>query len=68
MSLRAPVLSCESREQGQSNLWLPTENKGYVYMMMNPGDTVIYRVVTSDLGRRVHQHKEKTIEGFTKKV
>ena len=41
--------------------------RGYVYMMMNPGNTVIYTGVTSDLWRRVSQHKEKTIEGFTKK-
>ncbi|MFA7255339.1 MAG: GIY-YIG nuclease family protein [Candidatus Omnitrophota bacterium] len=41
--------------------------RGYVYMMMNPGNTVIYTGVTSDLGRRVAEHKEKTIEGFTKK-
>ena len=41
--------------------------QGYVYMMMNPSDTVIYTGVTSDLWKRVDQHKEKTIEGFTKK-
>ena len=41
--------------------------RGYVYMMMNPGGTVIYTGVTSDLWRRVAEHKEKTIEGFTKK-
>lgn len=36
-------------------------------MMMNPGDTVIYTGVTSDLWWRVAQHKEKAVEGFTKK-
>lgn len=41
--------------------------RGYVYMMMNPGNTVIYTGVTADLWKRVNQHKEKTIEGFTKK-
>lgn len=36
-------------------------------MMMNPGDTVIYTGVTSDLWRRVAEHKEKTVDGFTKR-
>lgn len=41
--------------------------RGYVYMMMNPGNTVIYTGVTSNLEKRIRQHKEKAIEGFTKK-
>lgn len=36
-------------------------------MMMNPGNTVIYTGVTSDLWRRVAEHKEKTVDGFTKR-
>jgi putative endonuclease len=36
-------------------------------MMMNPGNTVIYTGVTSDLCKRLAQHKEKTAEGFAKK-
>jgi putative endonuclease len=30
-------------------------------------NTVLYTGVTSDLRRRVYEHKEKMIEGFTKK-
>ncbi len=38
-----------------------------VYIMTNKRNNVIYVGVTSDLQRRVYQHKEKLIEGFTKK-
>jgi putative endonuclease len=39
----------------------------YVYLMTNPHHTVIYTGVTSDLSRRVTQHKEKAVKGFTAK-
>jgi putative endonuclease len=35
--------------------------------MTNKYNTVIYAGVTNDLQKRVYQHKEKIIEGFTKK-
>lgn len=41
--------------------------KGYVYLLMNPGNTVIYTGVTSDLEQRIFEHKQKVVEGFTKK-
>lgn len=40
--------------------------KYYVYIMTNPTGT-LYTGVTNDLKRRVHQHKHKLIDGFTKK-
>ena len=43
------------------------EKQGYVYLMTNKHDTVIYTGVTSDLVKRVYQHKEGLILGFTKK-
>ena len=41
-------------------------NQCYVYIMTNRSGT-LYIGVTSDLLRRVHEHKTKIIEGFTKK-
>ncbi|MGD0282464.1 MAG: GIY-YIG nuclease family protein [Dissulfurispiraceae bacterium] len=39
----------------------------YVYIMTNAHNTVLYTGVTSDLKRRCYEHKEKLVEGFTKK-
>lgn len=43
------------------------EKNGYVYIMTNKNNTVLYTGVTSDLMNRVHEHKQKLVEGFTKK-
>jgi len=43
------------------------EQQFYVYIMSNKNDTVLYTGVTNGLRRRVYEHKEKVIEGFTKK-
>jgi len=39
----------------------------YVYIMTNKRNIVLYTGITSDLKRRVYEHKEKFIDGFTKK-
>jgi putative endonuclease len=41
--------------------------KSLVYFMTNKNNTVIYVGVTSDLLKRVYQHKTKTYKGFTAK-
>ena len=39
----------------------------YVYIMTNKGNAVVYTGVTGDLKRRVYEHKEKLVDGFTRK-
>ncbi len=38
----------------------------YVYMMSNTS-RMLYVGITNDLSRRVHEHKAKLLEGFTRK-
>ena len=38
-----------------------------VYIMTNKNNRVLYTGITNDLKRRVYEHKEKLINGFTKK-
>ena len=35
--------------------------------MTNKWNTVLYTGVTSDLTKRIYEHKEKLVDGFTKK-
>ena len=39
----------------------------FVYILSNKNHTVFYTGVTNNLTRRVHEHKSKTIIGFTKR-
>ena len=44
-----------------------SQKQGYIYLLTNKVNTVIYTGVTSDLKKRVYEHKEKLAGGFTKK-
>jgi putative endonuclease len=39
----------------------------YIYIITNKSNKVIYIGVTNNLERRIFEHKNKLVEGFTKK-
>lgn len=41
--------------------------KGYIYIITNYQNTTLYIGVTSNLYRRIWEHKNKVVEGFSKK-
>jgi len=43
------------------------EKRGYVYILTNRWNRVLYTGVTSGLIKRVYEHKNKLADGFTKK-
>ena len=43
------------------------EKKGYIYILTNKNNNVLYTGVTSDLIKRIYEHKNGFVEGFTKK-
>ncbi len=42
-------------------------NDYYVYILTNKKDGVLYIGVTNDVKRRVFEHKQKLVKGFTEK-
>ncbi len=41
--------------------------QGYIYILFNKRNGTLYTGVTSDLVKRVYEHKNKIVAGFTKK-
>ena len=62
MSLRGVFFATK-----QSQIFKHMSNEYYVYIMTNKTNRVLYTGVTNNLKRRVYEHKEKLIEGFTMK-
>ena len=40
--------------------------KGYVYILFNKRNGTLYTGVTSDIVKRIYEHKNKLVDGFTK--
>jgi len=43
------------------------EKQGYTYILSNKTNSVLYIGVTSNLPKRIWEHKNKVVEGFTQK-
>ncbi len=43
------------------------EKKSYVYILTNINNTVLYTGVTSNLVKRIYEHRNKEVPGFTEK-
>lgn len=46
---------------------MPSEHHYYVYLMTNWNNKVVYVGMTNNLERRVYEHKQKLVQGFTEK-
>ena len=46
---------------------MPRQHQYYVYLLTNWNSNVMYVGVTNDLGRRIYEHREKLVKGFTEK-
>jgi putative endonuclease len=74
----SPVCHCEPFEEGEATLdgpmlLMPSYNRERmerlysVYLLTNFTNSVIYTGVTSNLKRRIYEHREKLVPGFTNK-
>jgi putative endonuclease len=62
----APYFETPAQGRGLINFYIEDVNKFYVYILSNQLHTVLYTGFTDDLERRVYEHKNKLLDGFTK--
>ena len=43
------------------------EKRGYIYILTNKNNSTLYIGDTSNLQKRIHQHKNHLVDGFSKK-
>ena len=46
---------------------MPEDKRYYVYLLTNWNNKVMYVGMTGNLKKRIYEHKNKLVEGFTKK-
>jgi putative endonuclease len=54
------------QDEAISEKWFMSKQY-FVYITTNKNNRVLYTGVTNDLKRRIYEHKEKLMDGFTKK-
>ena len=60
-----PQLVMPGLDPGIFSVQLAPMREGYVYIMTNRPNGVLYVGVTSNLARRAYEHREGLVEGFT---
>ena len=58
-------LPCHSEDLAEESVFM--RKTYYTYIATNPKRTVLYTGVTNDLERRMHEHRSKSLSGFTAK-
>ena len=69
MKIQARFLGLSFRPKGEICIFLLRKmlNNYYIYILANWTNSVIYIGVTNNLSRRLFEHKNKLLDGFTKK-